>query len=185
LVWDVTGICQDGKLLTHTSHPEEIERLWMELGSEDGIRAYRAMWMMVAASRPAVSFLAERLQSEKSVEDARIKQLIAELDNEQFKTRARATQELEELGELAETVLRKAHASDLSPEAGRRVRNLLHKVEAQILSPKQLLTLRALEVLEHIGTPEAKQVLQKLAAGAPDARLTREAEAALRRLAKR
>jgi len=50
------------------------------------------------------------------------------------------------------------------------------------LSPKQLLTLRGLEVLEHIATPEAKQVLQKLAAGAPDARLTREAKAALQRL---
>ena len=50
------------------------------------------------------------------------------------------------------------------------------------MSPKQLLTLRGLEVLEHIATPEAKQVLQKLAAGAPDARLTREAKAALQRL---
>jgi hypothetical protein len=182
LVWDVTGMRQDGKLLTHTSRPEEIERLWTELGSEDGIRAYRAMWKMVAASRLSVSFLAERVQSEKSVEEARLKRLIADLDNEEFRIRAQATQELEELGELAEAGLRKAHAGDLSPEARRRVENLLHKVEAQILSPKQLLTLRALEVLEHIATPETKKVVQKLAAGAPDARLTREAKGALERL---
>jgi hypothetical protein len=42
-----------------------------------------------------------------------------------------------------------------------------------------------LEVLEHIGTPEAREVLKALAKDAPDARLTREAKAALERLARR
>ena len=45
--------------------------------------------------------------------------------------------------------------------------------------------LRAVEVLERIGTPEARQVLAKLADGAPEARLTQEAKASLQRLAKR
>ncbi|HEV3262555.1 MAG TPA: WD40 repeat domain-containing protein, partial [Gemmataceae bacterium] len=55
LVWDVTGICPDGQLLSWTPQPDEMERLWTGLGSSDGIRAYRAMWMMVAAARPSVS----------------------------------------------------------------------------------------------------------------------------------
>jgi hypothetical protein len=37
-------------------------------------------------------------------------------------------------------------------------------------------------VLEHIGTPEAKRELQKLAQGAAESRLTQEANAALRRM---
>jgi hypothetical protein len=41
------------------------------------------------------------------------------------------------------------------------------------------------EVLEHIGTPEAVRVLEKLSKGATDARLTHEAKAALERLARR
>jgi hypothetical protein len=45
--------------------------------------------------------------------------------------------------------------------------------------------LRALEVLEHIATPEAQQVLKTLATGAPEARLTQEAKASLARLARR
>jgi RNA polymerase sigma factor (sigma-70 family) len=184
LVWDVTGISQDGKVLTHISREEEIERLWTQLGSADGIRAHRAMWMMVAASLPSVSFLAERLRPEGPAEDARLKRLIDELDSNEFKIRTRASQELEELGELAETALRKALAGNLSLEARRRAENLLHKVEAQILSPKRLLTLRALEVLEHIGTREATQVLQKLAKGAPEARLTQEAKTSLERLSR-
>jgi RNA polymerase sigma factor (sigma-70 family) len=185
LVWDVTGLSGDGKLFTRAARSDEIERLWAELSSEDGIRAYRAMWMMVAAARPSVSFLAARLRPKEPVEDDRLKRLIADLDSDQYKVRTQASQELEELGELAETTLRKALAGTLSPEARQRLENLLHKVEVQILSPKQLLTLRALEVLEHCRTPEAKHVLQTLAAGTPEARLTQEAKASLERLAKR
>ena len=49
-------------------------------------------------------------------------------------------------------------------------------------SGDSLLGLRTFELLEHIDTLEARQVLQKLAEGAPHARLTREAKAALERL---
>jgi WD40 repeat protein len=42
--------------------------------------------------------------------------------------------------------------------------------------------LRALEVLEHVATPEARHLLQHLAKGLPHARLTREAKATLERL---
>jgi hypothetical protein len=48
----------------------------------------------------------------------------------------------------------------------------------------QLRDLRAVEVLEHIGTPKARQVLRTLARGAPAARLTREAKASLQRIVK-
>jgi hypothetical protein len=43
--------------------------------------------------------------------------------------------------------------------------------------------LRGLEALEGIGTPEARQALEKLAAGPADAWLTQEAKASQRRLA--
>ena len=43
---------------------------------------------------------------------------------------------------------------------------------------------RAIALLEHIGNPEAKKVLERVAAGAPGARLTDEAAAALKRLGK-
>jgi hypothetical protein len=42
--------------------------------------------------------------------------------------------------------------------------------------------LRAVEALERIGTPEARQVLQALAKGAAGAVLTRAAQGALERL---
>jgi hypothetical protein len=39
-----------------------------------------------------------------------------------------------------------------------------------------------LEVLERLATPDAKQLIEKISKGASDARLTREAKAALQRL---
>jgi uncharacterized protein YjiS (DUF1127 family) len=43
----------------------------------------------------------------------------------------------------------------------------------------------AVQVLEAVGTPEARSVLESLARGVANARLTREARAALERLTKR
>jgi hypothetical protein len=54
----------------------------------------------------------------------------------------------------------------------------LHPVAAP--APK-----RAVEVCERAGTPEARRLLERLAAWAPEARLTRDAKAALDRLARR
>jgi hypothetical protein len=51
-------------------------------------------------------------------------------------------------------------------------------------SPVRLRSLRALEVLERAGTAEARQLIQRIAAGAAEARLTREAKASLERLAR-
>jgi hypothetical protein len=88
------------------------------------------------------------------------------------------------LGELAEATLRQKLQEKLTLEMQQRLEHLLRKVEPS-RSPDRLREVRAIEVLEHIGTPEAKQILQTLAEGAPEARLTQEAKASLERLAKR
>jgi hypothetical protein len=92
---------------------------------------------------------------------------------------------LERLGELAEAPLRKALQGRPSPEVRRRVETLLAKLEGPVTAPERLREARAVAVLEHIATPEAVHALERLSRGAPEARLTREAEAALQRLARR
>ena len=49
-------------------------------------------------------------------------------------------------------------------------------------TPERLRIQRAVMVLEQIGTPEARQLLEKLSKGAEGALLTEEARAALKRL---
>jgi len=111
--------------------------------------------------------------------------LIAELDGEHFGAREEAQQALEGLGELAAPALQKALERRPSLEVRRRVERLLQKLEGPVTALEQLRHLRSIEVLEHIGTPAARQVLEGLANGAPEARLTREAKASLQRLTKR
>jgi hypothetical protein len=64
-----------------------------------------------------------------------------------------------------------------SLEVHQRIERLLARIK-----PETWRDLRAVEVLERIGSPEAKQVLESLAKGAEGARLTREAKASLERL---
>jgi hypothetical protein len=108
---------------------------------------------------------------------------ITDLDDNRFEVRERAAGELEKAGASAVGALRKALENRPTLEVRQRATQIVAK-QSQ-LSPERLRQLRAVEVLEHIGTLEARQILKTLAAGAPKARLTQEAEASLDRLAKR
>jgi RNA polymerase sigma factor (sigma-70 family) len=185
LVWDVTGLCPDGKWSAQDVPAEEVERLWAALAGTDGPRAHRAVWRLATASRQSVPFLAERLRPVSRVEDERLARLTTDLDSDQFAVRNRAQKELSQLGELAEPAVRRALAGQCSPEVRRRLEALLAEVEGRNWSPEQLRALRALEVLEHIGTADARRALHAMAEGAAGARLTREAKASLERLARR
>ena len=127
-----------------------------------------------------------KLSPVPAVADERLARLIADLDNVAFATRAQAARELEELGERAMDRLQKAATGNPSLEVKRQLETLLGKQTQERLnpSPEVLRILRALEVLELAGTPEARQMLERLASGAPQARLTQEAKASLDRLAR-
>ena len=100
-----------------------------------------------------------------------------------FPVRNRAQKALEELGATVLVPLRAALKKALdSEEKRRRIETIVQKLEKITLSPDELRGARALEALEHIATPEARQLLSELAGGAAAARLTRDAQAALRRL---
>jgi hypothetical protein len=119
------------------------------------------------------------------VDEPRVARLIADLDSEQFAVRRRASEGLRELGEVAGPALREALAGRPTPEARRRLERLVTDLSAPVTSPERLRALRAVEALEKSGASEARQLLAKLAGGTPEARLTREARAALERLSKR
>jgi hypothetical protein len=114
-----------------------------------------------------------------------IDRLIADLDADAFKIRERASQELEELEEIAGPALERTLAGKPSPEVRRRLNELLRKLSPPVLSPEHLRTIRAVAVLEDTNTPQARELLRALSESAPAARLTQEAKASLERLAKR
>ena len=72
--------------------------------------------------------------------------------------------------------------SPLLATVRRRLDRFLAKHDRDEPTDEQLLQGRVLELLEQVGSPDARAVLRELAGGAPTARLTRDAAAALRRL---
>src|SRR5262249_14635384 len=133
----------------------------------------------------ALPLLKARLRPVEAPPPERVRRLIDDLDSGEFAVRDRAERDLAQLAQLAEAALREAPKGKPSLEAFRRSERLLERLEEPVGDPEQLRGLRAVEVLERIGTPEAIEALRALAKGAPAARLTKEARASLDRLAGR
>jgi hypothetical protein len=96
--------------------------------------------------------------------------------------RNKATTELKKAGELAWPDLRKVLENPPSAEVAARARRLLGKQDMLLPAADRLRVLRSLELLERMGTPEARDLLHVLTEGDPNAWLTHEAQTILRRM---
>jgi WD40 repeat protein len=172
LVWDLP---EAPRKLVSTS----LRSVWAALTGADAEQAHRAIWALVE-SPGAVPFLCQRLRPASVA--AEVAGWVADLDNATYGKRQAAMTGLEKLGNSAEVALQGVLAGKPSLEARRRAEMLLGKLKEVPLSADDLRELRAVEVLEYIGTAEAQQLLETLTRGAPGARLTQEARAALDRL---
>jgi WD40 repeat protein len=154
------------------------ERLWALLAA-DASTAGLAVQALAEDER-SVPFLRGRLAPAK-IDSARIARAIADLGSDEFTAREGAMKALATAGEAALPALRRALAARPSLEVRLRLEGLLERAEKGALSREQVRELRAVEALEQAGTPQARRLLEALAGGDADARLTREAKAALRR----
>jgi dipeptidyl aminopeptidase/acylaminoacyl peptidase len=184
LVWNVGEVA--GRQDDAEARPDErwIQAWWSDLGSEDAGKAYRAIGQLAAAPGPTMTWLRDQVQPAREIPAGELRTIIADLDSADFSRRQAASKRLAALADRARPALRAALKTDLSAEQRRRIEEALATL-AGVPAANTLRDLRWVEVLERIGTPEARQVLEKLAKGAPESRLTREAEGTLERLVRR
>ncbi len=175
--WDVAGA-----LKPEVVQGQDDEAIWRLLGSDDAVAAYEVICALSA--RKQVALLARHLKPVVAPDALKVARLIVDLDSNSFATRDRAQRELEELDELAAPTLRNVLKETKSDEVHRRVEALLDNLDAKSLPAKLVQELRGVEILERIGNADARTVLDRLASGASQARLTQEAKASLRRLGK-
>jgi RNA polymerase sigma factor (sigma-70 family) len=181
LLWDITGRQQGGKLRGAARlTPRALDACWETLASADAARAYDSVWVLVAAAEQAAPFLAKHLHPVPRPDAKSVDRLLADLNSDEFVTRRKATEELGELGDTIIPHLRRALEGKPALEMRRRVQQLLD--QSREWNAERLRDHRAIQVLEHLGTRRAKEVLEGLAGGAPEARRTEEAKAALQRL---
>jgi RNA polymerase sigma factor (sigma-70 family) len=184
LVWSLSGRDPWRPAPESTLSSEVAKGAWDDLASADAAAAYRTVCALTAAPRQALPLLQERLATAWAVDDRKVAGWLAELDSDEFAVRAQAAKELERLGELAGPALRRALSGRPSAEVRRQVELLLERLQGPA-TPQLLRGFRCVEVLEGIGSDEARRLLQQLVQDAPSPRLVREAKAALERLARR
>jgi WD40 repeat protein len=183
LVWKMP----DGEGLPSTLKPDAALTLWQALGDPSAARAGRAIAGLAAAPEQALPLLKERFRG-KHVKPtaAQLARLIADLDADVFKVRERATRELADLGPDAVEALRKALDADPSAEAKERIEGLLKQADkVQGGAAEHLRALRAVEVLERIGTPAARDLLRELMRRPLPPELEEEIDDSLHRLGER
>ena len=182
LLWDVASLVRRPR--GPSQRRQNLARLWDQLANEDAGGAYDAAAQLAQVPGLAVKLLRERMKPAVRPAEARLAQLIMDLDSDSFATRQRAGVELERLGSLAEAKLRQTLASKPSAEVQQKAERLLRKLDGPSTLPDQVRELCAVELLERLewlGTPEARVLLHELAKGVPEACLTREARTALER----
>ncbi len=152
------------------------------LGSADAAQAQRGLDYLYRRPAEAVKQLGERMPAPTPVPAATLVQHVTDLGSDEFQTREAAMKALEKVGGEASALLKEAVEKSPSPEVRKSATELLGKIDAPVARPDDLKVLRAVEAMENLGTPEARALLEKWAAGPAGHRITVEATTALARV---
>jgi hypothetical protein len=149
---------------------KRLDRLWKDLGGEP-MTGFAAVWELMAAGDKAVALVKERLAqpaAESPDQKQMVARLIAALDDAKYPVREKASQELLRLGPGIIPALREALASVKSEEVKGRIQDILTGVGKHGLGESDTARwVRAVHVLEMLGTDQAKDVLATLARKSP------------------
>jgi WD40 repeat protein len=165
-----------------TRSDDELSAYWRNLTELDAKKAEQAMQVLIDGGPQSVAVIRRLCKPVSTPPEAEIDALVRKLDSDQFALRNQATIELGESGELARPAIEKALEGKTKLEARQRLQGLLRASRTLASSRRDLQSWRTIEILERIGSSEAKEVLRTLASGAAEARVTREAQSCLERM---
>ena len=175
LIWDLAPI----------SGRKVVEELWKDLAVTDAAAARRAVTGLARAPGQAIGLIRGLISKQVSDETPEIvRKLVDGLDDDDVLAREEASEKLKGLGPECEPFLRRVLAGTSSAEVRVRLQELIGRLDlpAGLKSGNFLRRFRSIEVLEHIGTPEARAALESLPANSPYRRERRLAKASLQRL---
>jgi hypothetical protein len=176
---DGQGLVWNAERSTHFSAPakaenKQLEDYWTDLFTEDSTRFDRAPWGLASRPEECVRFLDKRLQPAESVSLANLRGLLRDVYGPHWRG-AGPDHSPECWREMAGSIGADAFGRD-------RPR---HHPGGLSAARDQMRALRAVSVLEQIGSADAMKKLQHLAHGEPLRMLTMRAQSALNRLAMR
>ena len=185
ILWDATGRAVDGKIPPLTMTPQQLQSAWTDLASDETQRANRVLWDLVASGKESVPFLGGQVFL---VDPKKIQSLLEDLNDDKFLVRDKATKDLAKYGRWIEGVLKEAQKKPKSEEVRRRLEKLINMLNVPgslSLEQEKTRLRRIMLLLEQVGSPAARKVLDDLSHGAPEPSLREEAQGSLHRLEKR
>jgi WD40 repeat protein len=178
VVWDVAALRKAQAARRTPLSAGDLKKLWHALGTEPAETTLEVFDRLAEDPEAVAAFLKDQLTA---VSDAGLVGWVADLDAPAFAKRDQAMRELRDMEFAAAPALKQVLGGTPTLELRQRVERLLNELDEP--AAHHLRRWRAVTVLEQLGTPAAWQLLEALAKGAPAARLTRDAQTALRRLA--
>jgi WD40 repeat protein len=159
-----------------------LEGAWNNLGAREASKSFQSEGRFLAAPAETVKLFAERVKPTAALEPGRIQRLLNDLGSETFAVREAASKELRGLDEQVIPYLEAALKRAKPLELRLRVKSILEENKRAGITSEQIRQVRAVMVLELLGNGASKELLRRWAGGPGEARLTREASLALRRL---
>jgi WD40 repeat protein len=177
LVWRLAPLDEGDK-------GRDLKTCWVDLASEDAGIAYKSMWKLAGRPKETLAFLPSKIAGIGGVDRASIEKLVEDLRGDSFAKRQSATQELELCAGLARPFLLRALQEKPTLEMKARLEKIVEKAGYpwRGISRDRLRGLRAVEVLETIGSQESRLALERLSREASDVGLAGEALNAVARL---
>jgi signal transduction histidine kinase len=175
---------------------DALPRLWKSLCETDDDIVARPLAAKIAGSGDAAAaFLRANLPRLDPVDPAKVRELLARLDQDQWKEREEATAELLRSAGAVETHLRTALAATKSDEVRTRIAAMLQQVQSLreadpaadetdrlLRDPNLRARLRGIRILLRIATPATVDALREIASGEQGSIDTEQAKIALQKM---
>jgi WD40 repeat protein len=181
-VWDVTGRNNGGVLDATPLKEEELVKAWTALGG-NAYQAYAAIYRLAGVPGQALPFLEKQLKLVTPLDPKRVEKLLIQLNSKVTVEREQAFAELPKYGQWALREVKAALEKKQGPEMRGRLEDLVPLIRDYPAFAEQTQAMRIIELLEQIGTADARRLLETLADGERP-QFTEAARAALRRLGK-
>jgi dipeptidyl aminopeptidase/acylaminoacyl peptidase len=178
LVWDLFGAGEEAP-------SPDARQAWEALADANPAWAWRGIAAVARSPDGVLPLMRQALRPVSAVKADELARLVAQLDDDDFEVREGASAQLTRAGRPAAGALEKLLAGRPSVEAARRAKEILARIASTGSNEEWQRLLRSIEALEYVATPEARELLERLAEGDADAQPTRDAKAALGRLEKR
>jgi hypothetical protein len=197
-IWDLSGLHEAAREKAPHLRKAEREELWEQVFADFpdignpscGIEVYRdfcehiqgssqqAMLSLVANPKDAVAWLRSRMGP--PLEREHVPRLLKQLESRKFTEREAAARTLHQWAPIIRPALEAELAKEPPPDKKKRLQEMLNHAKSTAVS-RELRALRIIDVLEHIPTTAARDLLKLLADGRYGDIYVEEAKTALQR----